>query len=151
VPGKAITVQQVQLYLKSRTDGATQACAAAKAGVSKRSARRIDKGHSSQRERNWRTRTDPFEQVWQSELVNLLESRPQLSAITLIEYLQERYPGQYSDSLRRALQRRVKQWKALHGPAKAVMFRQSHTAGEQRLSDFTELKGGVQVRARMYK
>jgi hypothetical protein len=39
VSGKAITVQQVQLYMESRKEGSTQARAAAKAGVSERSAR----------------------------------------------------------------------------------------------------------------
>ena len=46
--GKAITDQQVQLYTGSRTDRSTQSCAAAKAGVCKRSASRYEKGHGKQ-------------------------------------------------------------------------------------------------------
>jgi len=140
VPGKAITDQQVELYMQSRTQGATQCVAAAKSGISERSARRIDRGRERRRERDWRTRADPFEAVWESELLGLLESRPQLSATTLLEDLQARYPGAYPDSLLRTLQRRVKEWKALHGPSKPVMFRQRHEPGEQGLSDFTTLK-----------
>jgi transposase InsO family protein len=73
--------------------------------------------------------------------VELLEARPQLSPLTLLEHLQERYPGEYPDTVLRTLQRRVKQWRALHGRGKAVMFSQRHEPGEQGLSDFTELKG----------
>jgi len=40
VSGKRITDQQIRLYMKYR-DGSTQAAAAAKAGISERSARRI--------------------------------------------------------------------------------------------------------------
>lgn len=131
--------------MRSREEGATQALAAAKAGLSERSARRIDKGVRFRKERDWRTRTDPFEAVWESELVAMLEQHPGLSATTLLEYLQEHYPGQYPDSLKRTLQRRVKQWRALHGPSKTVMFRQHHAPGALAISDFTRLKR-VEVR-----
>lgn len=140
MPGKAITDRQVDLYMTSRTEGATQVVAAAKAGISERSARRVEQGRERRGVRDWRTRLDPFEAVWESELVGLLEAHPQLSATTLLEHLQERYSGQYPDVLKRTLQRRVKQWKALHGQAKAVMFRQRHAPGEQGISDFTQLK-----------
>ena len=40
--GKRITMQQVRLYMNSKSQGATQAQAGAKAGVSERSARRIE-------------------------------------------------------------------------------------------------------------
>ena len=39
------------------------------------------------------------------------------------------------------LQRRVEQWRALHGPPQAVMFLQEHRAGVLGISDFTVLKG----------
>ena len=39
------------------------------------------------------------------------------------------------------LQRRVEQWKALHGPAQEVMFLQQHQPGVLGISDFTLLKG----------
>ena len=60
-----------------------QEVAAAKAGISVRSARRLDSTEvlPSQREaRTWRTRTDPFDAVWQSELVPMLEAAPALTA-----------------------------------------------------------------------
>ena len=38
------------------------------------------------------------------------------------------------------MQRRVKNWKALYGPEKEVIFRQEHEPGRLGLSDFTQLK-----------
>ena len=79
----------------------TQVAAAAKAGLSGRSAQRIVRsaGLPSQREsRAWRTRSDPLEPVWDSEVVPLLESDGALNAVTLLEELQRRYPGDYVSS-----------------------------------------------------
>ncbi len=42
--GKAITQEQVKLFMKHRTENATQEQASAKAGISERSGRRIDAG-----------------------------------------------------------------------------------------------------------
>jgi hypothetical protein len=141
VRGRAITDQQVDLYMTSRDEGASQVLAAAAAGISERSARRVEHApEEAKRERDWRTRADPFDAVWESELVGLLKARPELSATTLLEHLQARDTSAYPDSLKRTLQRRVKQWKSLHGPSKAVMFRQRHEPGAQGISDFTQLK-----------
>lgn len=70
----------------------------------------------------------------------MLLACPELQAITLLEYLQAKYPGKYEDKLLRTLQRRTKQWRILKGPAKEVMFRQNHEPGHLGLSDFTKLK-----------
>jgi transposase InsO family protein len=66
-----------------------------------------------------------------------LENQPDLTGITLWDYLDEKRPGQYPEKLLRTLQRRVKHWLATRGPDKEVMFRQSVPAGHQGLSDFT--------------
>jgi DNA-binding XRE family transcriptional regulator len=61
VPGKKITDHQVQKYKQHRLK-LTQVAAAAKVGISERSAQRIElsKALPSQREaRAWRTRADP--------------------------------------------------------------------------------------------
>ncbi len=88
--GKRIGDYQVNSYKKLRkTVG--QEVAAAKVGISIRSARRIDSSESlpSQRQgRSWRTRADPFGAVWDSELVPMLETAPGLTAITLLEEIQ---------------------------------------------------------------
>ena len=141
--GKRITMQHVRLYMSSRKQGLTQAQASAKAGISERSGRRIEEGRISvleRKERHWRTRKDPFVEVWDEEIVPLLEKQPALDATTLFEDLQDRHPGKFGNGKKRTFQRRVKAWKALHGPDKEVMFRQIQEPGRQRLSDFTELK-----------
>ena len=142
MPGP-IKFQQLQLYMKAKDSGCAQTTDAAKAGISVRTARRIDPGeHRPQRgrPRDWRTRPDPLAEVWTSELQPMLEQEPRLEPMTLFEYLQEQYPGCY-DSQLRTLQRRVEQWKAAHGKPQEVMFQMRHAPGEMGLSDFTQLKG----------
>jgi hypothetical protein len=141
MPGKAVTQEQVKLFMKNRSAGDTQQQASAKAGISERTGRRIETGDlpKPKKPRHWRTRKDPFVSVWDSEIIPLLERTPALSATTLFEDLQDRHTGRFPNAIKRTFQRRVKQWKALHGPDKAVMFRQSKQAGRLGLSDFTEL------------
>jgi transposase InsO family protein len=143
MPGKRITTQQVRLYMSSRNQGQTQEQASAKAGICERSGRRIEDGQIGvleKKARHWRTRKDPFVEVWDNEIVPLLERQPGLDATTLFEDLQDRHQGKFGNGKKRTFQRRVKAWKALHGPAKEVMFRQVQEPGRQGLSDFTQLK-----------
>jgi len=140
----AATRQQVKIFMSQREQGKTQAAAAAKAGISERTGRRLE-GTGTRpagNPRHWRTRNDPFAAVW-DEVARQLGTEPELQALTLLEWLQERYPGQYPDKLLRTLQRRVKDWRARFGPDKEVMFPQAHEPGRQGLSDFTKLKGTV--------
>lgn len=140
MPGKRITDHQVLIY-KAQRRTRTQFAAAAKAGISERSARRIESLESlpSQRPvRHRRTRKDPFSQVWEPELLPLLLTSPHLSAVTLLEELQRRHPGEYSSGTLRTLQRRLREWRALHGSEREVFFAQEHPPGRQGLSDFTD-------------
>jgi len=157
--GNWITNQQVEIYMTSRQQKHTQATSSAKAGISERSGRKIDSGkriNQHKTHRHWRTRHDPLEAVWEAELIPMLEQSPRLQPITLLEYIQSRYPDEYPDKVLRTLQRRIKQWQALLGPEKEVMFRQTHMAGQQGLSDFTQLKkvnitiGGVPFKHLLY-
>lgn len=120
----------------------SQGLAAAKAGISERSARRIDNAvtlPSQNPRRYWRSRTDPFAQVWDTEVVPLLKSAPKLMAITLLRKLQDDHPERFSDGVLRTLQRRIRQWRALEGPPKEVFFPQEHAPGHRGLSDFTAM------------
>jgi transposase len=125
--------------MTSRQSGLSQEAAAAKSGISARSGRRMEKEErpAAPKPRGWRTRNDPLSAVWESELVPLLERESDLTGLTLLEYLEDHHPGRYDASVLRTLQRRVKQWKALEGPAQDVMFRQQAEAGLLGLSDFT--------------
>jgi hypothetical protein len=88
--------------------------------------------------RTWRTREDPFQNVW-PELRDQLERAPGLQAKTLFEDLQRRFPGQFPDNQLRSLQRKIKAWRATEGPPKEVFFDQIHTPGELCASDFTSM------------
>jgi len=138
--------------MKHRQTGGTQETSAAKAGISIRSGRRVEKGKNTKPgERHWRTRKDPFKAVWESELVPILEKEPSLTGITLWDYLDERYPDQYPEQLLRTLQRRVKHWQATQGPEKDVIFRQSVPAGHQGLSDFTRPNTAITIAGEPFK
>ena len=52
------------------------------------------------------------------EVVPLLRSDPEgeLSATTILEWLDERHPGRFGNSQLRTLQRRIRDYRALHGP-----------------------------------
>lgn len=155
--GQWLLLTQVELYMKSRKQGHTQTTSAAKAGISTRSGREIEKGRRIDPKgvsRTWRTRIDPFGSVWSTELVPMLCANPLLSALTLLEYLQSRDGDNntYPDNLLRTLQRRVKRWNQEDGPAKEVIFRQEHIPGQMGLSDFTHLKGvSVTIRGELLK
>ena len=141
MPGKRITDHQVLKYKQHRNQ-LNQVASAAKAGISERSARRIEGANylpSQRPERNWRTRADPLEAVWDSEVVPLLQTDARLNAVTLLEELQRRYPGQWGSGVLRTLQRRVRQWRAKYGAEREVYFAQEHPPGRQCLSDFTVL------------
>ena len=139
MPGKKITRQQEVLFMHHRQTGSTQESAAAKAGISIRSGRRIDKagGPRPVPRRNWRTRDDPLDAVWESELLPLLSVEPSLTGTTLLEYLLDHYPEHYDQSVLRTLQRRVKQWRAIEGPDKDIVFRQQAVVAIQGFSDFS--------------
>ncbi len=89
-------------------------------------------------EHTWRTREDPFGEVW-GEAKTFLELNEGLEAKTLFEHFQRTYPGQYADGQLRTFQRKVRQWRGLEGPAKEVFFAQEHHPGRLCESDFTSM------------
>ena len=125
-----------------KTEG-NQAIAAAKAGMDAQTARKYRRLGQVPSELpaapRWRTRPDPFLEVWE-EIRELLEVNAGLEAKTMFEYLQRRYPGRFGDGQVRTLQRRVKNWRATEGPAKEVFFAQQHPPGRLGASDFTHME-----------
>ena len=141
--GKPITEQQVRIYMSTKNKGHIQQTAAAKAGISERSGRRIEKGESTpgvKAVRHWRTRKDPFKNIWENEVVPMLEQNSELQPLTLFEHFATKYPDKFQNTKLRTFQRRVKKWKALNGNGKEVMFLQEKIPGRMGLSDFTKLK-----------
>jgi len=117
--------------------------AALKVGMDTKSAQKYRHGDRLPSEsftpRTWRTREDPFQDVW-PQLRDLLELNPGLQAKTLFEDLQRRFPGRFPDIQLRTLQRKIRAWKAAEGPPKEVYFDQIHRPGQLCASDFTHMR-----------
>jgi hypothetical protein len=141
VPGTPVTDQQARVYMTDRRHY-SQRVAAARAGFSDRTARRLeaDPRLPSQRQ-SARSRTvpDPLEAVWEPLLRPILERDPAVQAVTLLRHLQTTDPEAFPDDrVRRTLERRVRAWRARHGPERDVIFRQTPEPGRMALSDFTD-------------
>ena len=158
VPGRHITDQQAKLYMKLRQTH-TRQTAAAMAGFSTSTGARLDADPrlpSFRRRPRARRRPDPLEAYFDSEIVPMLREAPELRPITILGEMQRRHCGAFPDNLRRTLERRIRFWRALHGPEQEVIFRQEHPPGQQGLSDFTDANelgvtiAGVPLDHRLY-
>jgi hypothetical protein len=137
-----VTDEQVRLLRSKMKKGKTQETAAAAAGMSVRSARKWQTGplpSQTQEPRHWRTREDPFEEVWEIKIEPLLEvdSNAELEAKTLMQLLVDHDGERFSMGQLRTMQRRVRDWRALHGRGKEVYFEQEHVPGDEAGLDFT--------------
>src|SRR3990170_4970683 len=117
-----VTDSQVRLLRQKLMQDKRQVAAAAAAGMCERSARNWKEGSLpsvSKSPRDWRTRPDPFAEVWKDELVPLLEKDDEriLEARTLMAELEKKHAGVFGEGQIRTLQRRVRDCRALHGPA----------------------------------
>src|SRR5579862_2538150 len=133
---------QVRLLRQKRMDGKTQETAAAIAGMSVRTAREWDTGpipSTTKRARDWRTRPDPFAAIWPLEIEPLLQTdrKGVLEAKLVLAELCARHPEQFHGGQERTLQRRFRDWRALHGPEPEVFFEQVAVPGREAAIDFT--------------
>jgi hypothetical protein len=137
-----ITDAQVRKLRQLLGEGHPLYRAALKVGMDTKSARKYRQADRLPSEsitpRTWRTREDPFQDVW-PQLRDLLELNPGLQAKTLFEDLQRRFPGRFPDIQLRTLQRKIKAWRATEGPPKEVFFDQVHRPGQLSASDFTHM------------
>lgn len=135
-----VTDGQVSELRRWLATGKPLAAAARMASMDNKTARsyRDDQRLPSQRKmpRQYRTRVDPFADVW-DHVEQLLRAEPGLKAITLFDDLQRQYPGKFDESNRRTFERRIANWRAIHGPDKPVFFPQDHHPGRFAASDFT--------------
>ena len=134
---------QVRLMRQKMEDGKTQVAAAAASAMSVRTARTWKSGSlpsATKKPRHWRTRPDPLIAVWDSDVVPLLlsDERAKLEAATVLDVLVERHPDRIGLGHLRTLQRRMREWRALHGPEREVFFEQQHLPGREGAFDFTD-------------
>ena len=115
--------------------------AAARAGFSTATAYRIEQDPrlpSQKKAPRGRRRPDPLSEVFDSEVVPLLQAAPGVRPIAILEEMIRRHP-EFSRTARRTLERRIRAWRAVHGAERDVIFRQVHEPGHMGLSDFTEM------------
>src|SRR5271167_1043463 len=141
--GRQVTDAQVKELRRHLNRRASLQEAAMKAGMDRKTARKYrNRGHMPSESRpahTWRTRVDPLVDVW-PRLEELLQREPALQAKTLVDWLQREFPVQDWQRQRRTVERRVRQWRAQHGPAKEVFFSQVHEPGRLGSSDFTHME-----------
>ena len=134
--------RQVEWLMKKLAESQPLYRCAARAGMDEKTARkyrRLGKLPSQcQAEHTWRTRPDPFLEVWE-ELRGQIAESPGLEAKTIFEALQRKYVGRFSDGQLRTLQRRLRLWRCTEGPSKEVFFEQKHVPGALCQSDFTSM------------
>ena len=151
-----VTDEQVRLLRRKLSEGKTKEAAAAAAGMSVRSAQKWGQGplpSQTKRLRTWRTRLDPFADVWDPEIVPLLKADEagELQATTILDMLQDQKPDLYGPAQLRSLQRRVRDWRAMHGPGKEVFFPQEHPPGREGALDFTHgTELGVTIAGKLF-
>lgn len=137
---RRVTAAQVKELWRQLQQGTSLRTAALRANMDRKTARKYRRlgklPHEARLARTWRTWPDALAEVWPA-VVEQLEREPRLQAKTLWQWLQRTHPGQYPESKRRTFERRVRQWKALHGSGKEVFFAQEHAPGRLAASDFT--------------
>ncbi len=157
MPGRHINDHQMRLYMKSRLTE-TKPAAAAQAAMSLKTAYRIEHDPrlpSQKSTPRGRRRPDPLIAIFDSEIVPMLEAAPGLRPIAIFEEMRRRHP-ELPDAVRRTMERRIRQWRALKGEDRDVVFRQVQEPGRMGLSDFTEMRdlavcvGGSELDHRLY-
>jgi hypothetical protein len=150
-----VTDRQVRRLMKALQMRRTLEAAADQAGMDRKTAgkyRGLGKLPSELRtDHDWRTRADPFAQVW-PWVAEQLSLNPGLEAKTLLEALQRLHPGRFADGQLRTLQRQIKRWRGLEGPGQEVFFAQVHHPGRLGQSDFSHMtKLGVTIGGRSFE
>lgn len=100
--------------------------AAARAGFSAATAYHIyhDRRPPSQKKApRGRRRPDLLAAILNTEIVPLLQSAPGIRPIAVLDEMLRRHP-ELPSNVRRTLERRIRDWRALHGEEQDVMFRQ---------------------------
>jgi transposase len=133
---------EIKLLLDERAKGVKQKLAAARTGMSERTARKYEGAgqlpSQLRKPRMHRTRDNPFELDW-PWVEEQLARDPALQTKTLFALLCDAFPGRYQEGQLRTLQRHVQAWRVRHGPEQEVMFPQEHVPGRMAQSDFTSM------------
>jgi len=108
VPGRHVTDHQMRLYMKYRQTNTT-AVAAAKASIGIATAYRIEKDPrlpSQKTTPRERRRPDPLADIFEAEVVPMLQAAPGIRAIAIYEEMIRRHP-ELGGGIRRTLELRI--------------------------------------------
>ena len=126
---------EIKLLLDERGKGTKQKLAAARAGVSERTARKYEQAgklpSQMKKPRTHRTRDDPFVGDWPWVEAQIRDD-PALQTKTLFALLCAAFPGRYQEGQLRTLQQHVQAWRVRHGPGRRSCFRSSTYQGAWR-------------------
>ena len=152
--GQHITDEQRRKFMKLIEEKHSVETAAAKSGFGRTTGFAIRKelqtGSNKEKEPRGRRRPDPLEDVWDSQALPILRNSPGIRPCAVFRELLRRNPA-LSPGIRRTLERRVRAWKAEHGPDQEVMFPQNKEAGALGISDFTRMRdSGVTIRRKPF-
>lgn len=140
MPGRHVTDHQMRLFMHYRRSDPV-AAAAAKASLSPATGYRLARDPrlpSLKKGVRGRRRPDPLGDLFETEVVPLLQASPGLRPVAVFEEVLRRHPD-LGAGIRRTLERRIRSWRALHGAEQDVIFRQTHEPGRVGLSDFTDM------------
>ena len=147
MPGRHVTDRQKRLFMTLKKTH-TIDVAAAKAGFSRATGYRLAEDPSllsGKAAPRGRRRPDPLADIFETEVVPILENSPGIRPVGVFEALMQRHPD-LDPGVRRTLERRIRAWRAEYGPEREVIFRQKHEPGHRGLSDFTHMGSlGVSV------
>ncbi len=118
-----VTDAQVRRLMEEMTKHGKIGRASMMSGMDRKTGRKYFKSgqfpSQTRRERDYRTREDPFDRDWPL-IRSKLKEAPALESKALFEWLMEQNPGRYEPGQVRTFQRRVKQWRALEGPNQEI-------------------------------
>ena len=133
-----MTDAQTRLFMSYRNTHTTES-AAAKAGFSTATGDRINPDGrlpSQKTQPRGRRRPDPLADIFESVVVPLLKASEDMRPVAVDRELLRRDP-ELNPNIRRTLERRIRQWRALQGPDRDAIFRQTSEPGQMGLSDLT--------------
>ena len=148
MPGRHVTDQQMRLFMTLRQTHCVPV-AAVKAGFSQATGYRLQSDPilpSQRKNSRGRRRPDPLTDIFDTEVVPLLQSSPGLRSVAIFEELLRRHPD-LSPGIRRTLERRIRAWRAEYGPEQEVIFRQIHVPGKMGVNGGVKTghRGGAKV------
>jgi hypothetical protein len=138
-----LNLKQYRRLLLKYAQGKNMSHTALGAGVDRKTARKYVKAqqtpHQLQKPHTWCTRQDPLAGAW-PKATQMLADAPELEAKGLFEFLLAQPDNALRPDHLRTFQRRVRSWRATHGPEKEVYFAQKHAAGQAMELDWTHAK-----------